>query len=42
MQAVFGSYHLLPEEGKKEISNFLSLEDNDEVGEANKELILTL
>lgn len=42
MQAVFGSYPSFSPEGQSLISGFLSLEDNDEVGEANKELILSL
>lgn len=42
MQAVFANYPLFSEEGQKLISEFLSLDDNDDAGEANKELILNL
>eukprot|EP01033_Poteriospumella_lacustris_P017323 gene17323-12381_t len=42
MQAVFANYPLFSADGQKLISEFLSLDDNDDAGEANKELILTL
>lgn len=42
MQSVFASYHLFPEDAQQLISEFLSLNDDNEVLEANKELILSL
>ncbi len=42
MQNVFAQYHLFPDEAQKLISDFLSLHDDDEESEANKELILSL
>lgn len=42
MQAVFANYPLFSADGQKLISEFLSLDDNDDAGEANKELILAL
>lgn len=42
MQNVFAQYHLFPTEAIKIISDFLSINDDDEESELNKELILSL